>query len=78
VKKLEKYPDLPAAVRHDLFVAKQKNEPMPSRLDRVVEAIKKVAQLHATPAHDGKSVAALAESHPNVLRAITDAAKREE
>lgn len=76
VKALAKYSDLNAAVKHDLFLAKQKNDPAPgweSRLEKVVDAIKRVAKLHSIPARDGKSVAEFGEAHPNVMRALVDA-----
>lgn len=69
---------LPTAVLHELWTAKQeygtKPDPFTDRLDRTVEAIKRVARLHATPARDEVSVAKLGETHPHVMKALTDAA----
>jgi hypothetical protein len=74
-KKLANYPEVDDAIKHDLFVAKQKTDPAPTfrdRLDRAVNAIKRVAQLHETPAPSGSSVASVAEAHPNVLKILAD------
>jgi hypothetical protein len=81
-KALEKYPDLNAAVKHDLFVEKQKNDPAPTwhdKLDRVIEVINKhLPNLHETSsARGGKSSITTADRHPNVLRAFLDAQKKE-
>jgi hypothetical protein len=68
--------DIPNATKHELVVEKQKDDPAPGwldRLDRTVEAIKRVAKLHSIPARDGKSVAEFAERHPNVMKALVDA-----
>jgi hypothetical protein len=75
-KKLANYPGVDDAMKHDLFVAKQKTDaPTPKwkdHLDRAVNAIQRVAQLHDTPAPSGSSVAGIAEQHPNVLRVLAD------
>jgi hypothetical protein len=68
--------DIPNEVKHDLVLAKQKNDPAPgweSRLEKVVDAIKRITKMNLTPARDGKSVLKLRESHPNVMRALVDA-----
>lgn len=73
--------DIPNATKHELVVAKQKGDPAPdwlTRLDKAVEAVNKVAQLHATPARDGKSVLQLGEKHPNVMKALANAALKHE
>jgi len=78
--KLEKYSDLPAAVKHELFVSKQKGDPAPGwleRVDKVIGAIESMKGLAASPARGGTSSLKVAESHPTVLQALMDAHKHE-
>jgi hypothetical protein len=68
--------NVPNELKSELYAAKRKHDAAPTwldRLDKTVEAIKRVAKLHSIPARDGKSVLKLGESHPNVMRVLVDA-----
>jgi hypothetical protein len=58
---------IPDSLKAQLYEAKKKNAPVVEPLDKVTEAVRRVSQI------DPK-VLDLAESHPNVLKALTGAA----
>src|SRR5271156_622751 len=71
--------DAPNALKSEIWQAfEQFRNPKPSHLDRVVAAIHGMKHLASSSTRGEKSPLDVAERHPNVLRALTDASKREE
>lgn len=72
--------DIPNATKHELVVAKQKNDPAPTwhdKLDRVIDVINKHLPKLNKPDRTGTSAATAAEAHPNVLASFLAAQKKE-
>jgi hypothetical protein len=65
-KKLANYSEVPDAVKHDLFVAKQKTDPAPTWSDRVERAVEAIHKVAAMPSEHVET----SEKHPKVLAAV--------
>jgi hypothetical protein len=66
---------------YDAFLSHREPKPVMdyrTRLDKAVDVVKRVAQLHSTPApKHGGSVASVAERHPTITKLMAEAATKE-
>ena len=65
IKRLIPY-DAPISVKDELLAAKQATDPVPTHMDKIVEAIYKLASMNP-------QARSLAESHPAILKAFLSA-----